>query len=105
MRLNSSALIAQLRRPIAGIKNMSRTRQLWLGGAVALIAIGLALAFFSPPPPTSQSVSTAINVELPPAGGAGAAAGGGSRATLLVPAPDPGLVEDSPNGPLPIIGK
>jgi hypothetical protein len=104
MRLNSAAFIAHLRRPFASVKSLSRTRQLWLGGAIALIVIGFALAVFSPPP-SSQSVSTAINVELPPASGGGGAGAGGSRATLLVPAPDPGLVEDSPNGPLPIIGK
>jgi uncharacterized protein len=78
------------------LTNLSRTRLIWLGGAIALIVVGLGLAYFSPPP-TAQSVSTAINVELPPTGG--------SKATLLIPAPDPGLVEDSPNGPLPIIGK
>jgi hypothetical protein len=78
-----------------GWKDIGRTRLLWLGGAIALILIGLALAYFSPPP--AQSVSGAINVPLPPAGG--------GKAGLLKPAPDPNLVEDSPNGPLPIIGK
>lgn len=103
MRLNSAALIARLRRSLASVTSLSRTRQLWLGGAIALIVIGLGLAFFSAPPPTGQSVSTTINVELPPPGGS--AGGVAGKATLLIPAPDPGLVEDSPNGPLPIIGK
>jgi len=100
MRLNSAALLANLRRSFTG--SPSRTRLIWLGGAIALIVIGLTLAFFSPPPPAGQSVSTAINVELPPASNTNSGAG---KATLLIPAPDPGLVEDSPNGPLPIIGK
>lgn len=96
MRQGSAALIANLRRSLASVTTLSRTRLIWLGGAVALIVVGLGLAYFSPPP-TAQSVSTAINVELPPTGG--------SKATLLIPAPDPGLIEDNPNGPLPIIGK
>ena len=94
-----------------GGKSLSRTRLIWLGGAVALIVIGLALAYLNPPP-TAQSVSTAINVELPPTSGAHTAcrtstgAGtGGSSATLLTPAPEPGMIEDTPNGPLPIVGK
>jgi hypothetical protein len=111
MRLNSAAFLADLRRSLAGRKNLRRTRLLWLGGAVALIVVGLSLAIFSPPP-TAQSVSTAINVELPPADGAntgarpssGPVTAGGS-ATLLAPAPVPGMIEDTPNGPLPIVGK
>jgi uncharacterized protein len=87
--------LVSLRRSLMGWKDIGRTRLLWLGGAIALILIGLALAYFSPPP--AQSVSGAINVPLPPAGG--------GKAGLLKPAPDPNLVEDSPNGPLPIIGK
>ncbi|HWE75503.1 MAG TPA: divergent polysaccharide deacetylase family protein [Stellaceae bacterium] len=95
------------------MRNQSRTRLLWLGGAIALIVIGLALALFSPSPPTAQSVSSAIDVQLPPpSGGSGAstgpssgAIGEGRSATLLTPAPVPGMIEDTPNGPLPIIGK
>jgi uncharacterized protein len=87
--------LVSLRRSLMGWKNIGRTRLLWLGGAIALILIGLAIAYFSPPP--AQSVSGAINVPLPPAGG--------GKAGLLKSAPDPNLVEDSPNGPLPIIGK
>jgi uncharacterized protein len=111
MRFNSAALFAKLRRPFVGGKSLSRTRLIWLGGAVALIVIGLALAYLNPPP-TAQSVSTAINVELPPTSGANIGAGtsagagtGGSSATLLTPAPEPGMIEDTPNGPLPIVGK
>ena len=109
--VNSAALFAKLRRPFVGGKSLNRTRLIWLGGAVALIVIGLALAYLNPPP-TAQSVSTAINVELPPASGANTGAGtstgagtGGSSATLLTPAPEPGMIEDTPNGPLPIVGK
>jgi hypothetical protein len=110
MRLNSAALFANLRRSLASVTNLG-TRQLWLGGAIALIVIGLALAYFSPSP-APQSVSTAINVELPPSGGASPMTGPskgpigeGSSATVLAPAPVPGMIEDTPNGPLPIIGK
>jgi hypothetical protein len=95
LRQGGAALFASLRHVLAGWKKLSRTRLLWLAGAVALIVIGLGLAYVSPPPP-AQSVSAAINVPLPPSGG--------GKATLLIPAPDPGLVENSPNGPLPIIG-
>lgn len=104
MRLGSIALVGNLRRAAAGIgdrvagwKNLTRLQLLWVGGAVALIVLGLVLAFFGGGQPP-QAVSTAINVPLPPQAGAG-------KATLLVPAPDPNLVEDTPNGPLPIIGK
>ena len=95
MRLNTGALVGRLRSSLASVTSLGRTRLLWLGGALALIFIGLGLAYFSAPP-QGQSVSTAINVPLPPVGG---------KATLLVPAPDPALVEETPNGPLPIIGK
>ena len=98
MRQGSAALFARLRRSLAGVTSLPRTRQIWLGGAIALIVVGLGLAYFSPPP-AGQSVSSAINVPLPPS------AGNGSNATLLIPAPDPGLVENSPDGPLPIVGK
>ena len=90
----SAAIVANLRRSVMG---GGRARLIWLGGAIALIVIGLGLAYFSAAP---QSVSTAINVPLPPP-----ANGGAGKATLLIPAPDPGLIEDSPNGPLPVIGK
>lgn len=97
MRLNTAALVARLRRSLTGSMLLSPSRLIWLGGALALIAIGLGLAYFSAP--AGQSVSTAINVPLPPA------TGSGGKATMLIPAPDPGIVEDSPDGPLPIIGK
>jgi polysaccharide deacetylase 2 family uncharacterized protein YibQ len=104
MRFGGTALLGNLRRAATSIgdrvaiwRNLSRAQLLWVGGAVALIVIGLGLAFFGRTPPSPQSVSTAINVPLPPLGT--------NKATVLVPAPDPGLVEDSPNGPLPIIGK
>ena len=77
------------RRSLTGI------RLLWLGGAVALIVAGLGLAYFNPPP--KRSASNAVDVPLPPAAG--------GRAGLLRQAPDPGLVEESPNGPVPTIGK
>jgi polysaccharide deacetylase 2 family uncharacterized protein YibQ len=112
MRLTGAAFLADLRRSLARWTSMSRARLLWLGGAITLIVIGVALAIFSPPPPTAQSVSTPINVELPPASSATTAAGPsngpggeGSSATLLTPSPVPGMVEDTPNGPLPIVGK
>jgi uncharacterized protein len=76
--------------------NLSLTRLVWLGGAIALIAAGIGLAYFSPPP-APLSAGNAIDVPLPPAAE--------SRPSLLKPAPDPDLVEDSPNGRLPIIGK
>ena len=97
MRLGGAALLANLRRALAGWKNPGRTSLLWLGGAVALIALGLGLAFFGGSATPPQSASATIDVPLPPAGPA--------KVMLLTPAPDPGLVEDSPNGPLPIIGK
>jgi len=76
-------------------RSLTWVRLLWLCAAIALIVIGLGLAYFSPP--GSPSRGTAISVPLPPASA--------GKAALLAPAPDPGLVEDSPNGPLPIIGK
>ncbi|HLI21612.1 MAG TPA: divergent polysaccharide deacetylase family protein [Stellaceae bacterium] len=104
MRLGGIAIVGNLRRAATGIgdrvvawKNLTRVQLIWLGGAVALIVIGLVLAL-SGNAPKPQAVSAAINVPLPPAAGAG-------EATLLVPAPDPGLIEDTPDGPLPIIGK
>ena len=75
--------------------NLSHLRLLWLGGAIALIIAGGALAYFSPPP--RPSASNAVDVPLPPASD--------GKRPLLKPAPDPGLVEESPNGPLPIIAK
>jgi polysaccharide deacetylase 2 family uncharacterized protein YibQ len=75
--------------------NLSLTRLLWLAGAVALIAAGLGLAYFNPP--SSPSAGNAVAVPLPPAAE--------GRPSLLKPAPDPELVEESPSGPLPIIGK
>lgn len=83
-----------LRRLSTGWGNLGRL--LWLGGALALIVAGLAFAYFSPPLP-QQSASNAVDVPLPPAAG--------SKPSLLPPAPDPALVEASPNGPLPIIAK
>lgn len=91
----SPVSLASLRRSLTGWKSLSHARLLWLGSAIALITIGLGLAYFGPPP--SPSMNGAINVPLPPASG--------GKASLLKPALDPGLVEDSPNGPLPIIGK
>lgn len=85
-----------LRRALSGWTNLSRSRQLWLGGAIALIVIGLGVAYVGPLPP-APSTGGAVNVPLPPASG--------GKASLLAPAPDPTLVEESPNGPLPIIGK
>ncbi|HEX3969758.1 MAG TPA: divergent polysaccharide deacetylase family protein [Stellaceae bacterium] len=114
LRLSGAALLAPLQRSLASIRSQSRTRLLWLGGAIALIVIGVALAIFSPAPPTAQSVSTSINVQLPPSGGSGPSAsagpsrgpiGEGGSATVLAPAPVPGMIEDTPNGPLPIIDK
>jgi uncharacterized protein len=80
---------ASSRRALAG------GRLLWLGAAIALIVAGLALAYFSPPP--KQSTTNVVEVPLPPASD--------GKASALTPAPDPALVEASPNGPLPIIGK
>ena len=105
MRLGGTALVGSLRRAMGGIgdriaiwRNLSRVQLIWVGGAVALIVVGVAMALFGGSSAPTQSVSAAINVPLPPSGG-------GGNATLLVPAPDPTLVEDSPNGQLPIIGK
>jgi polysaccharide deacetylase 2 family uncharacterized protein YibQ len=102
MRQGGTALLARLRRVPAAlgesVKGRGRVQLLWVTGAVVLIVGGLGLAFFgvgSPPP--AQTPSERIEVALPPAAPA--------KVTLLVPAPDPGLVEDTPNGPLPIIGK
>ena len=62
-----AALLAGLRRALARGKTLGRTQLLWLGGAIALIVIGLALAFFGNPQST-QLQRTAVNVPLPPAG-------------------------------------
>lgn len=86
--------LATLGERTAGWKNLSRLQLLWVTGAIVLIAIGLGLAFFGGSP--SGSVSVAVDVPLPPPA---------TNATLLVPAPDPGLVENTPNGLLPIVGK
>lgn len=88
MRQGSSAFLGTMRRSLAGWRN------LWLAGAIVLIIVGFGLAFFGASP---TSVSTGVAVPLPPAEP--------TTATLLAPAPDPALVEDSANGPLPIIGK
>lgn len=71
-------------------------RWTWLGGAVALIALGAGGWFFIYGNGKSDSRNRVV-VALPPIGGGVPA--------LLLPAPDPALVENSPDGPLPIIGK
>ncbi len=96
MRQSSAALLAGLRRALAGGKGLARTQVLWLGGAIALIVIGLALAFFGNPQ-TTPSQRTAVDIPLPPTSA--------GKTSLMAPAPDPGVVENSPDGPLPIIGK
>lgn len=105
MRLGGIALVGNLRRAAAGIgdrvmfwRNLRGLQLLWVGGAVALILVGLALALFGGGAQSPRAVSTAVNVPLPPQAGNG-------EATLLLPAPDPGLVDDTPNGPLPVVGK
>jgi divergent polysaccharide deacetylase len=80
---------ASSRRAVTGV------RLLWLCAAITLIVAGLALAYFSPPP--NQSQTNVVDVPLPPASA--------GKTSVLTPAPDPALVEASPNGPLPIIGK
>ena len=60
-----------------------------------LVALGIGLWFYA----TSvqkKNVADRVAVPLPPLAGAPA---------LLLPAPDPGLVANSPDGPLPITGK
>lgn len=70
-------------------------RKIWLAGGVVLVALGVGLWFY-----LTSAQKAALNervaVPLPPLAGTPA---------LLLPAPDPGLVADSPDGPLPIIGK
>ena len=75
-----------------------RFQLLWVTAAIALIAIGLGLAYFGSGFGAPSSTGERVAVPLPPPPG-------GAKAMLLVPAPDPGLTEDSPNGPLPIVGK
>jgi hypothetical protein len=69
----------------------ARSRLVWIipGVAVAAVAAALALALHDAGAPRTDS--GAVQLNLPPQA-AGAT-------------PDPALVEDSPNGPLPIIGK
>ncbi len=71
-------------------------RGILLAGLAALVIIGGGIWYLGGesrgPPGRAQRVVVA----LPPADGGPA---------LLLPAPDPGLVEKSPDGPLPIIGK
>ncbi|HXS39647.1 MAG TPA: divergent polysaccharide deacetylase family protein [Stellaceae bacterium] len=67
-------------------------------GLVAAVILGGAAWFLmrgpgSPPAPVQRVV-----VALPPAGH-------GAAPAMLLPAPDPGLVETTPDGALPIIGK
>ncbi|HEV8016213.1 MAG TPA: divergent polysaccharide deacetylase family protein [Stellaceae bacterium] len=100
MRQGGAALLARLRRVPAAlgerVSGPGRAQLLWVTGAVVLIAGGLGLAFFggsSAPPPANER----IDVPLPPAASA--------KVTLLAQAPDAGLIEDGPNGPLPVIGK
>lgn len=96
----SAALLAGLRRSLAGGGRKPWLLQLlWVAGALALIAIGLGLAFFGSGPSQAPATVARVDVPLPPPVATPA------KATLLVPAPDPGLVENSPDGPLPIIGK
>lgn len=66
----------------------------WLAGLFALVIASAGLWFFlnQDETPTKDRVVVA----LPPAGG---------TPSLLLPAPDPGLVEESPDGFLPKIGK
>ena len=70
-------------------------RWIWLAGGFLLVALGVGLWFFiSGTDKLGGGVRVAL--PLPPLSGTPA---------LLLPAPDPGLVANSPDGPLPIIGK
>jgi polysaccharide deacetylase 2 family uncharacterized protein YibQ len=98
MRLGDMALFAGLRRSLASrdgeARSLGRFQILWVAGAVALVAAGLGLAFLGGNAGPRSSAGS-VEVKLPPP----------TSASLLAPAPDPGLVEDSADGLLPVIGK
>lgn len=77
----------------AGLRG--RRGWLWLGGALVLVIIGGGLAYFRSPG-RGENARARIEVALPPLA---------SKAALLAPAPDPGLIENTRDGSLPIIGK
>jgi polysaccharide deacetylase 2 family uncharacterized protein YibQ len=84
---------AQAKKGGAALTGLGRGRLLWLAGSITLVVAGLVLALVTgggKPGPSEQ-----VEVALPPVG---------AKPALLAPAPDPALVEDSPTGPLPIIG-
>lgn len=70
-------------------------RWIWLAGGVALVVLGAGAWLFLGGA-GKPDANLRVAVPLPPAGAAPA---------LLLPAPDPGLIATSPNGPLPVIGK
>jgi polysaccharide deacetylase 2 family uncharacterized protein YibQ len=67
----------------------------WLAGVFLLVALGAGLWFFVNGA-GKPGASVRVAVPMPPLA---------STPALLLPAPDPGLVANSPDGPLPIIGK
>ena len=69
----------------------------WLAGLVVLAALAGGAWFFIIGHGGSESKNR-VSVALPPIGG-------GRVPALLLPAPDPGLVENTPDGPLPITSK
>ncbi len=71
-------------------------RSIVIVGLAALAAIGGGMWYFGPDTGRQPSPAQRVAVALPPVNGGPA---------LLLPAPDPGLVEKTPDGLLPIIGK
>lgn len=79
------------------VMGLGRTRIIWLAGALLLIFAGLSLALFGGGSGAPSSANESIAIALPPLTP--------SRVAVLSPAPDQGLIEDTPDGPLPITGK
>lgn len=72
-----------------------RRRGLWLASASGLVTAGIS-TWFPTRLDTRHEAGREVAIPLPPAMGTSA---------LLLPAPDPTLVENSPDGPMPVIGK
>jgi len=76
-------------------------RWIWFAGAAVLLTAGLGLGLFSGMR-GEPAGGGPVAVKLPPLAQPPAAS---PAPALLLPAPDPGLFEDSPDGPLPKVGR